>query len=100
MEVVEGGGAGTGHRRGRLVPLDGGRSAAPPLPTRDEITGALLGALANLAAGRISSAAAEAIRLAAEDALRQLEAAERDPHRAPQFVRAARALRDLVPPGR
>lgn len=102
--VIAGGGSGSGHRLGRLVAIDGG--AAPrgkpqrPLPTRDEITGALLGALADLVAGRISAAAASAIREAAEDALRQLEASERDPHRVPQFVRAARALQELLPGAR
>jgi hypothetical protein len=103
VAVIDGGGSGSGHRRARLVALDGGAAAGKgatpqrPLPTRDEITGALLGGLADLVAGRISAAAASAIREAAEDALRQLEASERDPHRVPQFVRAARALQELLP---
>ncbi len=98
IAVIDGGGSGTGHRRARLVALQGGTAPVQrPLPTRDEITAALLGALADLVAGRISPTAATAIREAAEDALRQLEASERDPHRAPQFVRAARALQELLP---
>lgn len=40
-------------------------------------------------------AGATAIREAAEEALRSLEAAERDPHCQPRFVRAARALHEL-----
>jgi hypothetical protein len=101
--VIAGGGGGSGHRLGRLVAIDGGAPRGKPqqpLPTRDEITGALLGALADLVAGRISAVAASAIREAAEDALRQLEASERDPHRVPQFVRAARALQELLPGAR
>lgn len=97
IEVIEGGGGGTGHRRARLVALDGGATPERPLPTRDEITGALLQGLADLVAGRISVAAAAAIREAAEHALRQLDAAERDPHATPRFVRAARALQELLP---
>lgn len=96
IAVLAGGGSGSGHRRARLVALDGGGAPGRPLPTRDEITTALLGGLADLVAGRISPAGASALREAAENALRQLDAAERDPHRAPQFVRAARALQELL----
>ena len=94
--MLAGGGEGTGHRRGRLVAIDGAARPSRPLPSRDDITGALLGALADLVAGRISPTAATAIREAAEVALRQLDAAERDPHRTPHFVRAARALQELL----
>ena len=96
IAVIDGGGTGTGHRRARLVAIEGGVAPSRPLPSRDEITTALLGALADLVAGRISATAASAIREAAEDALRQLDAAERDPHRTAQFVRAARALQELL----
>lgn len=94
--MVQGTGGGTGHRRARLVALDGGPAPKRPLPSRDDITAALLGGLADLVAGRISATAASAIRSAAEEALRRLEEAEADPHRAPQFVRAARALQELT----
>lgn len=98
VAVIAGGGSGTGHRRARLVALDGGAAAraARPLPNREEITAALLQGLADLVAGRISVAAAAAIREAAEQALRQLDAAELDPHARPGFVRAARALQELI----
>lgn len=97
VAVIEGGGGGSGHRLARLVAIEGGAAPRRPLPSREEITAALLGALADLVAGRMSAAAASAIREAAEETLRQLEAAERDPHRTPQFVRAARALQELLP---
>lgn len=95
--AIAGGGEGSGHRRAVLTALPGGKSTSErPLPSRDEITTALLGALADLVAGRISPTAAGAIRSAAEEALRRLEEAQRDPHRQPQFVRAVRALEELT----
>lgn len=96
LRIVRGEGQGSGHPWGRLVALP---ASAPgggePLPSREEITLALLQAGADLVAGRISVAGATAIREAAEEALRRLEEAQRDPASQPRFVRAAKALSDL-----
>lgn len=97
IRLIQGDGEGSGHVRGRLVSLDGGVAPMRPLPDRDALSGVLLGALADLLAGRITPTAAGAIRAAAEEALLRLEQAEADPHRAPSFVRAVRALEELLP---
>jgi hypothetical protein len=94
LRVIQGEGAGTGHRRGRLVGLPHPELDAP-LPSRAEITRILLQAGADLVAGRISPAGAAAIREAAEEALDCLEASERHPDLQPSFVRAVRALSEL-----
>lgn len=94
LRLIRGEGAGTGHRRGRLVGLPH-PSLDKPLPSREEITLILLQAGADLVAGRISPAGASIIREAAEEALFCLEESERDPEMQPGFVRAARALEEL-----
>lgn len=94
LRLIHGEGAGTGHRRGRLVGLPH-PELDPPLPSREEITRILLQAGADLMAGRISPACAAAIREAAEEALECLEASEREPDLQPRFVLAARALTEL-----
>jgi len=94
LRVIQGEGAGTGHRRARLVGLPH-PELDPPLPTREEITRILLQAGADLMAGRISPVCAAAIREAAEEALDCLEASERHPDLQPRFVLAARALSEL-----
>jgi hypothetical protein len=94
LRVLSGGGQGHGHALGRLVAVGG--KAPVQLPSRGDLDRLLLGALADLLAGRISPAAAAAIRHAAEETLRALDLAEADPDRLPELVRAARALRELV----
>jgi hypothetical protein len=95
LRVLAGGGAGAGHARGQLLVVGG--SAAPiHLPDRAELDRVLLGALADLLAGRITPTAAAAIREAAVAAIRAHDHVDADPDRFPELVRAARALRELV----
>jgi hypothetical protein len=95
LRVLAGGGAGPGHARGRLAVV-GGREAPVHLPDRAELDRVLLGALADLLAGRITPTAAAAIREAAVATLRAHDRVDADPDRLPELVRAARALRELT----
>jgi hypothetical protein len=95
LRVLAGGGAGAGHARGKLLVV-GGSEAPIHLPDRAELDRVLLGALADLLAGRITPTAAAAIREAAVAAIRAHDHVDADPDRLPELVRAARALRELV----